>query len=180
MKINYKDLNYKDVGKFVDNVDLRSKELLAFVNKIVDEHSRDIDKLVSDIRRALYSGQDLTNEELSAIILKIPAVLYFCNNGRELVGLKEDIAGAVKKIKFSEFYAKTAGTVADKTADAETKVQTEAVAEIIFNSAYKIIKAKLDTAYELLLSAKKVLGARIFEAELPENTTEEGKNDNAR
>ena len=58
------------------------------------------------------------------------------------------------------------GTVADKDALAELSAQQEQITNICYNRAYKILKAKVENAQELLGSCKKVLTRRMSEFEL--------------
>ena len=58
------------------------------------------------------------------------------------------------------------GTVADKDSIAELQAQQEQITNVCYNRAYRIVKAKIDAAQELLASCKKVLTRRCQEFEL--------------
>ena len=58
------------------------------------------------------------------------------------------------------------GTVADKDSLAELASQEEFIVSAAYTRAYKIMKAKVENAQELLGSCKKVLSRRIAEMNL--------------
>jgi hypothetical protein len=63
-------------------------------------------------------------------------------------------------------YNKVKGTIADKTALAETESQAEFITNMAYSRAYKKIKLRLDLGNELLQSIKKVITRRTSEYEL--------------
>jgi hypothetical protein len=60
----------------------------------------------------------------------------------------------------------TKGTVADKNMQAEIDATAEKVVNIVYSKAYKILKAKVESAQEVLSSVKKVISRRMGETAL--------------
>ena len=58
------------------------------------------------------------------------------------------------------------GTVQDKNTLAELASQQEQLISICYTRAYRIVKAKVDSAQELLASIKKVISRRMQEQQL--------------
>ena len=69
----------------------------------------------------------------------------------------------------SEALAEATGTVAEKQAYAKSLIQTQTLTTIVYQRATKQIKAKTETALEILQSCKKVLSRRMAEAEMSKN-----------
>ena len=85
----------------------------------------------------------------------------------ESLGIKDDISKALyKEIYHSRRSEIDKGTVADKNSLAELQSQNEQLTAICYSRAYKMLKAKVEAAQELLSSAKKILSRRMTEMEL--------------
>ena len=88
-------------------------------------------------------------------------------NTCEQLGIRDDISKTVyKEVYHTARSELTEGTISDKDSLAELQSQAEQVTNICYNRAYKIMKAKVENAQELLSSCKKVLSRRISEQEL--------------
>ena len=99
--------------------------------------------------------------------MNLPVLLYFCGEEQENLGIKQDVAKAIKQEKYNEVYRELQkGTISDKTSKAELAVQSEEITRIIYDRSYKIVKNKLEAAYELLSSIKKVISRLMSEYEL--------------
>lgn len=85
----------------------------------------------------------------------------------------------MKQEKYNSIYNELQkGTISDKTSRAELAVQSEEITRIIYDRSYKIVKAKLEAAYELLSSIKKVISRRMNESSLA--NIDEGRFKNGR
>ena len=99
--------------------------------------------------------------------MNLPVLLYFCGEAQENLGIKQDVAKAIKQEKYNEVYRELQkGTISDKTLKVELAVQSEEITRIIYDRSYKIVKNKLEAAYELLSSIKKVISRLMSEYEL--------------
>jgi hypothetical protein len=67
-------------------------------------------------------------------------------------------------MKFIKIYKN--GTIDDKKSQSELASQAETITHIIYSRAYSIVKEKMNAAYELLSSVKKVISRRLAEYEL--------------
>ena len=171
-KLNLIDCDYKRVKKGKEDVEVATVEIHKMVQAVVDKYCSDLDKLLEGIRQVLFSDKDneLTSAELDRIVLKLPLLIYFGGAGQEYVGLQEDVAKFARQLEFSKHFNNAAGTVADKTNYAETKVNEEEAVRVIYSRAYKIIRGKMEMALELLQSAKKVISRRMGEQNIPEES----------
>lgn len=170
-KLNLIDCDYARVKKGADEVEVATVQIHKMVQAVVDKYCSELDKLLDGIRVVLFDEKDneLTSAELDRIVLKLPLLIYFGGAGQEYVGLQEDVAKFARQLEFSKHFNNAAGTVADKTNYAETKVNEEEAVRVIYSRAYKIIRGKMEMALELLQSAKKVISRRMGEQNVPED-----------
>ena len=99
--------------------------------------------------------------------MNLSVLLYFCGEAQENLSIKQDVAKAIKQEKYNEVYRELQkGTISDKTSKAELAVQSEEITRIIYDRSHKIVKNKLEAAYELLSSIKKVISRLMSEYEL--------------
>ena len=173
------EIKQAEVELLQNRVDANSKLINDLTNKLVADYCKQLDNYVRFVKELLQDDEKPpTNQELDDIVMNLPVLLYFCGEAQENLGIKTDIAKAVKQEKYNEIYKEVKGTIADKTAKSELGAQSETITHIIYDRAYKIVKEKMNAAYELLSSCKKVISRRITEYEL--GKVDEGRFKNTR
>ena len=158
-------------AEIIHNIMARVEDNSAKVEEIVDEliyqHCKEIDELIRKFRQCLNDKDNpVTEWELDDVCLKLPSYLYFIGEAQEKFGIKEDIAKSVKMELYNQIHQRTKGTIADKQAASEAGTLEEDIVYRAYQRAYKRIKQKLEAAYELLSSIKKVISRRMGEQEL--------------
>ena len=150
------------------SVEANSELMDEVVNSIVEPYCKDLDKYVKFIRTCLQDGEKMpTNEELDDFCMNLSTLIYFASAMCERIGIRDDISKAIyKEVYHSKRSELEHGTVADKNSLAELQAQNEQLTSICYARAYKIMKAKVESAQELLGSCKKVLSRRMSEQEL--------------
>jgi hypothetical protein len=99
--------------------------------------------------------------------MNLSTLIYFAGGMCEQLGIRDDISKAVYKEVYNDARSSLSeGTIADKDSIAELQAQQEQITSVCYNRAYRIVKAKIDAAQELLASCKKVLSRRVQELEL--------------
>ena len=151
-------LRVEDNSHIVDNI----------VHDIIKPYVEDLDKYVSFIKECLKNGeQPPTNYELEDFCMNLSTYIYFASGMCEQLGIRDDIAKAVYKETYNSARDDAkGGTVQDKNTVAEIKSQQEQLISVCYTRAYRIVKAKVDSAQELLSSCKKVLSHRMDEMNL--------------
>lgn len=154
-----------DIQKRVEE---NAKKLDKIVHDIIKEYCTDLDKYVAFISDCLHDGENPpTTQELEDFCLNLSTYIYFASGMTEALGIRDDIARAIYKEMYNtQRDAIDKGTVADKNTLAELASQEEALVSAAYTRAYKIMKAKVENAQELLGSCKKVLSHRIQEESL--------------
>lgn len=166
--IKLTDINRDTVKKIEAKVETHSSVLNSIVDEIIEPYCKDLDRYVMFIRDCLKDGEaPPTNDELDDFCMNLSTLIYFAGGMCEQLGIRDDISKAVYKEVYNDTRsALTDGTVADKDSIAELHAQQEQITSVCYNRAYRIVKAKVEAAQELLASCKKVLTRRCQEFEL--------------
>jgi len=155
------------VRQLQKRIDANSDIIEGIVNRLVSDYCKSLDEYMEFIRTILNDTTNPpTDKELDDFILNIPVLLYFTGEAQESLGIKEDIAKAIRQELYNEIYDKSTGTIADKTAAAELATQSEYITYIAYQRAYKKIKLRMEAANETLQSIKKVISRRMSEYEM--------------
>lgn len=156
--------------QLLDRVEENSTEIDKTINEIIERYSGELDEYMSFVMGILKDDkQPPTDAELDDFIMRLSSLIYFTSVGAEQMGIRDDLSHSIYKEAYNT--ARTlqkTGTVADKNTQAEIDSQTERVVNIIYNKSYKILKAKVESAQEVLSSCKKVLSRRMAEYNLSE------------
>lgn len=173
------EIETKKIELLQDRINHNSKLINDLTNKLVADYCKQLDNYVKFVKDLLQDNEHPpTAVELDDIVMNLPVLLYFCGEAQENLGIKTDVAKAVKQEKYNEIYNEVKGTIADKTAKSELAAQSETITHIIYDRAYKIVKEKMNAAYELLSSCKKVISRRMTEYEL--GRVDDGRFNNSR
>lgn len=162
------NLTPAEIETIQNKVENHSSTVDDIVNAIIKPYSEDLDRYVSFIRDCLKDGErPPTDEELDDFCLNLSTLIYFSGGMCEYLGIRDDISKAVYKDIYHESRSKLEkGTVADKDSLAELASQKEALVNVCYTRAAKMMKAKVENAQELLGSCKKVLTRRMQEYSL--------------
>lgn len=154
-------------------VDRNSDLIEELVNKLVKEYCGPLDDYMNQIDAILtQQNNPPTDLQLDDFTLNIPVLLYFVGEAQESLGIKEDVSNAIRQELYNTVREKAKGTVADKDAAAELATQSESIVATAYKRAYRKVKLRMEAAYEMLNSVKKVMSRRMAEYSV---TTTEGE-----
>lgn len=166
-KILYDQIDDEVIKGIQNRVETDSRALMRIVDEIIQPYCKDLDNYVAFIKDCLKDGErPPTNDELDDFCMNLSTLIYFAGGMCEQLGIKDDISKAIYKEVYNSERDRGQGTVADKDSLAELASQQELLTNVCYNRAYRIMKAKIDAAQELLGSVKKVLSRRMTEMEL--------------
>lgn len=161
------EIETKKIELLQDRINNNSKLINDLTNKLVADYCKQLDDYVRFIQSILQDDKHPpTAQELDDFVMTLPVLLYFAGEAQENLGIKQDVAKSIRQERYNEIFATVKGTIADKTSASELQVQSETITHIIYSRAYTIVKNKLNAAYELLSSIKKVITRRISETSL--------------
>ena len=166
--IKITDVDKNCIKGIQSRVENHSDVLANIVDEIIEPYCKDLDRYVMFIKECLHDGETPpTNDELDDFCMNLSTLIYFAGGMCEQLGIRDDISKAVYKEVYNDARsALSEGTIADKDSIAELQAQQEQITSVCYNRAYRIVKAKVDAAQELLASCKKVLTRRTQEWEL--------------
>ena len=163
--------------KLLDRVNDNYIIIEEIVDEVIKPYCSELDNLMDDWRRIITdSANPPLDDELHEAVIELPTILYFASEGVEKLGIKEDIAIAIRNELYNKTHLVAEGTVAVKESQAELASQEEFIVQSAYKRAYKIMKLKLEAGYELLNSTKKVIGARCTLMELTKIDAGRSKN----
>lgn len=156
-----KDLNNLQIEPIQDRIEDNSVLIDEIVNKLVADYCQPLDDYVHQIQSIISDPQNpVTDEELDDFVMNLPVFLYFAGESQEVLGVREDVAKAIRAELYNSTFDRSEGTVAAKTAVAELACQSETVIQIAYSRAYKKVKLRMEAGNELLQSIKKVVTRR--------------------
>lgn len=129
-----------------------------FIKKTVDDVCKELDAELVFITTNLANMPD---RDLMIVSMKLPTIIYNVYSQLEVIGGKADTAKIVVEHKYnSKFVSIDSGTVDFKKAQAAMEVAESEMYVVGYQRAYKLIQGKVQAAYELVNSAKKILSVR--------------------
>lgn len=154
--------------ELLDRVEENSVELDKTIADIIERYSGELDDYMKFVRGILRNDeQPPTDAELDDFVMNLSTLIYFTSVGAEQMGIRDDISHSVYKEAYNTARSlMQSGTVADKNTQAEIEATAERIINIVYNKSYKILKAKVESAQEVLSSCKKVMSRRMNEYEL--------------
>lgn len=152
----------------LDAVEINSSVLQKQIDEIIEVYSSELDDYMQFVRGILRNDeQPPTDAELDDFVLNLSTLIYFTSVGAEQMGIRDDLSRAAYKEAYNVARSMIQkGTVADKNVQAEIDATADKVVNIVYSKAYKILKAKVESAQEVLSSAKKVISRRMGETAL--------------
>lgn len=166
------EIDKKRIKKLRKKIELHSTSLDRIINKIVNPYCEELDEYVTKIKDCLDdTDYPPTAQQLEDFCMNLSTLIYFASSMCESLGVRDDVGKAVYKEMYHTARTNAPdGTVHDKNSLAELASQEEYIVSVCYTRAYKILKAKVESAQELLSSAKKVLSHRMAEEELTRMT----------
>lgn len=161
------EIESKKILELQDRIDTNAQLLDDIIGRLVQEYCKPLDEYVAFIKGILDDPENPpTDVELDDFTLNLPVLLYFTGEAQESLGVREDIAKAIRLELYNQAFDNASGTIADKTAEAELAVQNEQITQIAYQRAYRKVKLRMEAGYELLQSVKKVITRRGQEYEM--------------
>lgn len=142
----------------------------------INSYTEALDNLMKDLYEDCIKNKNVEDDTLENYYLELTNMLYFMGAKLESLGIYSDMSRAAAKEVFNKTYLssqvkdKTDGknktTIAECTALAENKAQYETVVNSVYDHAYKVVKYKIDAAYEMVNTLRKIISRRMNEDQL--------------
>ena len=168
-----------DMNKISEVIETTENNVSQFNNitdNLVSAYMNDIDALMLRVNADVVDTE-ASDSTLEKYILELSNALYFVGTKLEGMGIKDDLSKLAAKEVFNNAYLDAPvdskgkkPTVAEITAMAEDESRYETIMNNIYSRAYRQIKFKVDAAYEMLASLRKILSKRMQDAMLNNST----------
>ena len=156
------------INNSVNAVDEKMKYFTEIGNPIIEYYSDDLEKLMSSIDGFVKhcKPEYMNVNELQYYFMQLTSTLYLTTSNVEKVGLLMDLANMSYKDAFNtsllENSTKDAKlTVAKLNAIADKDALADNVLNFIYSRSYKILKAKIDSANEMIRTLSKIISFKM-------------------
>ena len=147
---------------YVESSSVQVKEM---VDHIIGDTTNDIDKYIDGIK-SVFLNNNVSDADLDKIILQIPVYIYYLTTIIQDLEVKKGISNETAKFKENESLLMVTGTVAEKQAKASNSAIKERAVQLAYKVASSMVQSKVNSAMEILSSAKKVQQRRLEEMKL--------------
>lgn len=163
-----------EITKVFEKTDEASSLFTNISDEVVKAYTSDLDKLLVKIKENAVENTPSDNI-LEKLVMELSNILYFMGTRLESVGIKDDITKLSAKEVYNNSYTnnltnvgdqKKKPTVAELTVMAENDSRYQTVVNNIYSRVYRQIKYKIDAAYEMLSSLRKIISKRMQENQL--------------
>lgn len=139
------------------------KYLKPIVKEVVDKHSKDIDAIVTKIKKNLTV---LTNKELQDYMLQLSIEAYYFSERKDMSILMQECAIAVSKGAQADIFNSTAGTQAVRGNQAIINSMDKQVVAVLQGAVANCMKSKLDETHRMINVLSGVLISKNAENKL--------------
>lgn len=167
-----KEQGFSEIDEIVKSTEENVQYFTNISDSLVVSYTSDLDQLMIRVHVDTVENE-ASDAQLEKYILELSNALYFIGSRLEAMGIKDDLSKLAAKQVYNETYldgpldAKgKKPTVAELSALAENDSRYETIMNNIYSRAYRQIKYKVDAAYEMLASLRKVISKRMQEAQL--------------
>lgn len=157
-----------DLNNIVNDIDSKMEYFQEIGAPIIEFYSADLDSMMEKLKTLISSTspENLNINELQYYFLQLTNILYFITSNVEKIGLLMDMANMSYKDAFNTSLLNNSSTdakvtVAKLNALADKDTLSESVVNFIYSRTYKILKAKLDAANEMIKTLSKIISYRM-------------------
>lgn len=167
-----------DVSKEISSVMSEIEENVTYFNSVSDEVTKayvnDLDEAMAEAYKEIIMVEEPSDNTLERHFLKLSNLLYFVGSRAEKLGVYSDVSKAAAKEAYNNAYLENQNkiiSVDGKKASKPTVAENQAIAEnssiyhstvnTIYDRSYKILRFKIDAAYEMVKTLSKIISKRM-------------------
>ena len=159
----------EDLNDLKKEVDVNCYQVQDMVRAIVNDYTKPLDDYIDSVKELLLSDKPIPTEDLNKITIRIPTLNYALIAIRTKMDIGKGVSAESSVYKENESLLKATGTVSEKQAWAKNATFNYKIIKLAYNAASSLIQAKIDAAYEIQASAKKIINMRIEEMKLTQS-----------
>lgn len=151
-----------------------SNDYTSLTSNVITSYTSDLDDMIKNIYNDIQNN-NIDDNTLEMHALNLASTLYFIGARLEETGVLEDLSKMKKQEKYNQVYLETQlkaiqGNIKTTTSSLQSQAEEgskyDSMLNSIYDHVYKAVKGKLDAAYELLSTIKKIISKRMTEAQL--------------
>lgn len=147
----------------LDNTNTVYGQLVEIANDIIESYTTEVDTLIN---LALNNIENLTNDMIRDLMLKLSLKSYCFSEVKEKSSLKAECAETLRKEAFAKAFNGAEGSVGAKENTAIINTSDEILVESIYTLVSSLFKTKLDEVHRVVDTLKTILMSRMSEAKL--------------
>lgn len=156
----------KDITMALEKCEMVYADLVEIANEMIGSYTKEVDAV---IREASGNIENLSNENIRALLLKISLKAYSFSEIKEKSAFKAECAETLRKEAYAKAFNMTPGATMIKTNMAVINASAEMLSETIYKLVADLFKTKLDELHRVCDSLRSVLSSRVQEMKLSSN-----------
>lgn len=164
----------EEIKNKVTEVEGNVSVAVSVLNEIVTRYSSQLDAIMEGIYHDIVSIKEPPTSDIEKYFLELTNALYYFSTNAEYLSLYDGIAKSMCKEAYNNAYLSvndnadkaSKKTVAEVTAIAEAQSTYDQTVSDIYNKAYRILKAKVETAQTMVSTLSKILSKRMSEQQM--------------
>lgn len=168
-------MDNKEIDSTIAKLEENAKYIDTIIDDVVFENTAHLDSIMQDIYKEINANVGgLPQEMLCNYFMELTNLLYFISAKLEKVSVRSCLSKAMYNEAYNNIYlditkADKKTTVAEKEATAENGAIKESTVQIIYESAQRKIKAKVEAGYEMVRTLSKIISKNMTETTLTKN-----------
>ena len=126
----------------------------------------ELDTYVADVRNCFLNGQEILDDDLDKIILRMPVYIYNIIVFSQQIEMRKGVASEQASFAENEALLLATGTVQEKKAKAENQTAQDRMMELAYKTASSVVQRKIEGALSIYDAAKKIQQRRMSEKKL--------------
>lgn len=148
--------------KALDKVEMTYEQIKEIADSLIYDYTKDINSLLSSVENA----EELSNDELRGLMLKLAMRAYSFGDVKEKSAIKAQCAEIVRKEAYATKFNSLEGAIAAKDSETTLAISEEILAETLYDLVANLFKIKLEEIRRLIDTLKTILMSRISEMKL--------------
>lgn len=144
-----------------------AREVDQMVDTILGDSYKDFDAYMATVTSLFIGNKEILTADLNRIIGETTSRMWGLIPITQMIEMRKGAAKEQASYELNEALLKATGkTVSEKQAQAENQTLANRVEQLAYTTANSIVQAKVNAAKEIVYAAKKILDARMAEADL--------------
>lgn len=166
------ELKNEQIDTIMKEINDNAEYVKKLSDDIVNQYTSILDDIMRDITNDVINQNVVSDDTLERYFLDLTNALYFIGSKSEFLGVYEDLSKSNMKLKYNQAYSENQinsslqgkkVTVDENRAYAENNSINETIVNSLYARSFRIIKAKIESANEMVKTLSKIISKRMNE-----------------